>query len=227
MNPRLALGLLLGLLVATPAGAAPAPAVAVEVPDAASHDAFGGGHDRGDVTLALQLGWPRLSLRGQVGAGHRLAPLIEIEATPSWRVEPAVGVGVSLVRRRRGRLSAEVLVGGHAQHGALAQRGPSAAARLRVMGTAPRLGLWFAVGTRHTLLLDRTTVRSAEGTEVSWSARHRWSPHFAGGVVWALHRNVGLEVGLDWTLVDVGVVAVSLPGFHVGLQFGAGDEGGR
>ncbi|MCP4873614.1 MAG: hypothetical protein GY898_33425 [Proteobacteria bacterium] len=198
------------------------PGLAADAPDAASFDALGGGHDRGDVTLALQGGWPRLSLRGQVGAGARLAPVLEIEATPSWRIEPSLGVGISLLRRPEGRLSTEVLLGWHAQHGALAQRGPSAVARVRVMGTARRIGFWLAIGTRHTLLFDRTTVRRSSGEEVSWSARHRWSPHLAGGFVWAVHRNVGVEVGLDWTFVDVEVVAISLPGIHVGLQFGGG-----
>ena len=94
-------------------------------------------------------------------------------------------------------------------------------ARVRAMITAKVVGAWVAAGTRHTLLFDRTTVTSADGTESTWSARHRWSPHLTGGVLLALHSNVGLELGMDVVFVDVGVVGISLPGVHASLIIGA------
>jgi len=201
-------------LVAAPAHAEP-PA------ESAAFDSIAGGAAKGSWTVGVQAGWPWLGLRGQVGLGA-VAPLLEIEAAPGWRLEPSGGLSIKLLRRPHGRLSAEVLLGWQVQTGTLAQRGPSGAARVRVMGIARRVGFWLTVGTRHTLLFDRTRTVSADGTTTDWAARHRWSPHLAGGIAITLHRNVGLEVGLNWHFVDVGTTAISLPGIHAGVHFGGG-----
>lgn len=198
-----------------------APATsASELPSAAAASALGGGHERGEITLMLRGGWPRFSVRAQVGVGRRLAPVVEVEATPSWRVEPALGLGIKLVGSEKGRISAELLGGWHVQQGALPQRGPSGLARIRALVTGRVVGAWLAVGTRHTLLFDRTTLRSSAGTEITWSARHRWSPHLAGGVAFSFHPRVALEVGIDMVFVDVEVVGLSLPGIHASLLLG-------
>ena len=188
---------------------------------AATHSALGGGHERAEATFLIRGGWPRLGLRGQMGAGRGLAPLLELNATPSWRVESSLGLGFKLAKSRRGRISAEALLGWQLQYGSLPQRGPSAVARVRALVTGKVVGAWIAVGTRHTLLFDRTTVTSAAGTDTNWSARHRWSPHLAGGLTLSLHSHVGLEFGLDMVFVDVGVVEVSLPDVHASLIIGA------
>ncbi len=218
---RLVLFVLPFLLLAPGAAGADEPAASADAsPRHATWAALGGGHDLGQVTVGVLGGWPRLSLRVQAGVGKGWAPLAEVEATPSWRVEPSLGLGRDLVVRRKGRLAAELLLGWHLQSGVLAQRGPSGVVRFRATATGKVVGCWFALGTRHTLLFDRTRTVSADGTEVAWSARHRWSPHLAGGIAFAVHRNVGFSLGLDWTFVDVGTIAVSLPGIHAGLQIG-------
>lgn len=204
-----------------------APATASAEGPSAVPSAIAGGHERGELTVMFRGGWPRLGLRAQVGAGRGLSPLLEVEATPAWRVEPAVGLGVQIARSTRGRLSAELLLGWQLQYGTLAQRGPSGVVRLRGLLMGRVVGAWLAVGTRHTLLFDRTTIHSATGTDVDWAARHRWSPHLAGGAVFALHPRVGLEVGMDLVFVDVGVVAVSLPGLHASLIVGVPPRPGR
>jgi len=212
---RLHLLILLGLALSTPS-----LAVAEEAPTNAVHSTLTSGHQRGEFTLSLRGGWPRLKIRAQVGAGRRLAPLVELEVTPEWRLEPSLGLGISLAKSARGGIAVEVLAGWHLQYGTLAQRGPSGVVRIRGLLTGRVVGGWFAVGTRHTLLFDRTTLRSSSGTEVEWTPRHRWSPHIAGGVAFNLHPRVGLEVGLNMVFVDVEVIDISLPGFHASLIIG-------
>ena len=184
--------------------------------------ATSGGHVRGEWSVDLRGGWPRFAARAQVGVGKGWSPTLELVGTPSWRVEPSLGVTKSVLRGSKGRLVLELLAGWQVQTGSLAQRGPSLVARVRPLIQGKKAGFWASLGTRHTVLFDRTTRRSVEGTDVSWSARHRWSPEIGFGGVFVLTPQVSLTVGLDLTFVDLGTIALSLPGFQAGLQFGRG-----
>ena len=178
--------------------------------------------ERGDWGLDLRGGWPRFAARGQVGIGGGWSPTVEFVGTPSWRVEPSIGLSKSLLKSPRGRLVVELLGGWQFQTGSLAQRGPSLVARVRPLLSGKRVGLWLSLGTRHTLLFDRTTRRSIQESKVTWSARHRWSPEVGLGVVVRLAPRFSLTFGLDWAFVDVGTIALSLPGLQAGVQFSGG-----
>jgi len=200
-----------------------APSVNVEASgEYASHDMLGGGSKPGAWAVGFQGGWPWLGARAQVGLPGGLTPVIEVETALFRRVQPSIGVSGRLFGGAKGRLSGEALIGWQTQTGVLEHRGPSATARLRVIGIAGRVAPWFALGTRHTFLFDRKRIVRRSGETVIWSSRHRWSPHLAGGVAIGITKNVGIDVGLDWHVVDVGTVEVSLPGFHLGVQFGGG-----
>ena len=188
----------------------------------ASLDVLGGGSDPGAFAVGVRGGWPWWGFRFQVGVKGGWTPLVDLDSALGRRWEPGVGVGKRIFDHPRGRLSAEILLGWQFQTGELAQRGPSGAMRLRLLGIVGRVNPWFLVGGRHTLLVDRTRTITAEGTSTRLSARHRWSPHLAFGVVVGITKHVGFDIGVDWHFVDVGTVAVSLPGIHLGVQFGGG-----
>ncbi len=223
----LALGGLVALLGGRPGLASAGPKDLPEPPalaagELASLDVLGGGSDPGAWAIGLRGGWPWFGLRFQAGMKGGWTPLADLDSALGRRWDLSLGVGKRILDHPRGRLSAEVLLGWQFQTGQLEQRGPSGAIRLRLAGIVGRVNPWLAFGGRHTLLLDRTRVITADGTNVTWSARYRWSPHLAFGVVVGITKHVGFDVGIDWHFVDVGTVAVSLPGVHLGLQFGGG-----
>ena len=229
-------GLVLGLALAAPVQAEPVQAEPVQAAEAAqvgeppalakgelaSLDVLGGGSDPGAWAVGVRAGWPWMAIRAQVGLRGGVTPLLELDTALFRRWQPSLGISGRLLDHPRGRLSVEVLLGWQIQTGDLAQRGPSGAVRLRLLGIVGRANPWLAVGGRHTLLFDRTTTITADATTVDWSVRHRWSPSIAGGVVIGITKHIGLDLGLDWHFVDVGSTAVSLPGIHLGVQFGGG-----
>lgn len=193
-----------------------------DVPDAASLDFVGGGSDAGTWVVGASGGWPWFEARAQVGLPKGWTPVLEVESGLFRRWHPSIGLSNRLVDAARWRLSAEVLMGWQVQTGTLAQRGPSAVGRVRVLGIAGRVNPWVMLGTRHTLLFDRTrTIREA-GTTTEWGARHRWSPHVSAGVVVPITPRAGFDVGIDWHLADAETTAIALPGLHVGVQLGGG-----
>lgn len=208
------------VLAATPAAAQEPPALANG--ELASLDILGGGSDPGAWAVGVRAGWPWFAVRGQVGLPGGVTPLIEVDSAVFRRWQPSLGISGRLLDHDRGRLSVEVLLGWQIQTGDLAQRGPSGAVRLRLLGIVGRANPWLAVGGRHTLLFDRTTTISAAETTVAWDVRHRWSPSIAGGVVIGITKHVGIDIGIDWHFIDVGAVAISLPGIHLGVQVGGG-----
>jgi len=224
------MGLTLALVVAASASsvsAAPNPKDLPEPPalangEFASFDVLGGGSDKGAWAVGLQGGWPWFGARFQVGLAHNWTPIVDLDTALGRRWQPSVGIGKRILDHPRGRLSAELLLGWQIQTGDLAQRGPSGVFRLRLLGLVGRVNPWLMVGGRHTLLFDRTRTITADDTTTKWSARYRWSPHFAGGVVIGITKHVGIDIGIDWHFVDVQATAVSLPGIHLGVQFGGG-----
>ena len=94
--------------------------------------------------------------------------------------------------------------------------------RARLLFRLGRVSPWLTLGSRHTVLFDRTQTIRANGTTTEWSARHRWSPQIGFGVVVGVTRQFGFDVGVDWHLTDVETTAVSLPGLHLGVQVGGG-----
>ncbi|HPH25423.1 MAG TPA: hypothetical protein PLA87_01145, partial [Pseudomonadota bacterium] len=56
-------------------------------------------------------------------------------------------------------------------------------------------------------------------TQITWTARHEWTPWGTLGVGIALTPRLGLDVGVDYGWVDA-PQSVAIPGFHLGLYFG-------
>jgi len=216
------------LIGAGPAWAAPThprdlpepPALAAG--ELASLDVLGGGSDPGAWAIGVRGGWPWVGMRMQAGMKGGWTPLVDIDTASFRRWDLSLGAGKRIVDHPRGRLSAELVLGWQFQTGQLAQRGPSGAFRLRLLGIVGRVNPWLAIGGRHTLLLDRARTIAADGTTTKWTARYRWSPHLQGGVVVGITKHFGIDIGIDWHFVDVGVTAISLPGIHLGVQFGGG-----
>ena len=189
----------------------------------ASWDLLGGApRDEATWSLGLQVGWPWSGLRAQVGLGKGFSLVGEADAALLRRFQPSGGLAWTLASREKGRLSIELLIGGQAQIGLLPQQGPSGLLRARLMGILGPVAPYLLVGTRHTLLFDRVRILSQdpERAETTVTTQHRWSPFFSAGVGFALSEYLGLDLGVDWHFVDVGHVAVSIPGIHIGLQIG-------
>jgi len=176
----------------------------------------------GAWATVVQGGWPWSGLRAQVGLAPRLTLVGEVDTAIFRRIQPSAGLAVLLLGTDKGRLSVELGLGGQVQLGELAHRGPSAALRLRLVAAPGPVGPFLVVGTRHTLLFHRTTTLRLDADEPDISVRteHRWSPWFQLGLAFAPSRHLGFELAIDWHFVDVGVVAVTLPGFHFGLHVG-------
>ncbi len=198
----------------------PAPALAAD--STASFDWASASSRPGGWTASVHGGWPWSGLRAQVGLNQRLTLIGEVDTAVFVRFQPSAGLALLLVGKSKGRLSLEICAGGLIQGGVLAQQGPSASLRLRLAGRPAPVGPYLAVATRHTFLFHRTQTRQigTEQADVTVRWEHRWSPSVQLGLTFAPKPHIGFDIGLDLNFVDVGVVALSLPGFHVGIHFG-------
>lgn len=216
--------LLLTLLAAAPEVDASSEHARPEDPktrflDAAPFDLVGGGSPRGDWALEISAGWPWQRLRAQLGVGHGLTPIIEVDSILARRFRPALGLGLRWLDRPHARITGEVLLGWDWQlTPELRKRGPNGELRLRLAFPVRRVAPYLVLATRHTLLMDRTTVETAAGEEVSWDARHAWILWGQLGLAVAITEQVGLDIGVDLPWVEP--PTPSIPGFHLGLILG-------
>ncbi len=183
-------------------------------------DGIAGGAPKGVWTVGLQGGYPWQTLRGQVGIGKGLAPIVELETALFRRWRPSVGLSIASVNVPRFRLSGEVLFGWLVQLGAAKRLGPQGILRLRFTLPLGRAAPYLVLGTRHALLTDRSTVIRADGTETTRKIRHNWTGWATLGVAIALTDSIGIDIGLDWPWVDA--PSVSIPGIHAGFWIGGG-----
>lgn len=187
--------------------------------DSAPFDLATGNSRRGDWALELSAGYPWQRLRVQAGVGHRLSLAAELDSALGRRLRPALGLSLRWVDRPHVRLSGELLLGWQwVLTPELAQRGPNGELRMRLAVPIRRVAPYLVLGSRHTLLPDRTQIVAAEGTRVEWSIRHRWTGWGSLGLMIALGQHVGLDVGIDFPWVDA--PTPSIPGFHLGLVIG-------
>lgn len=206
---------MLGLVAA--AGVAHALSIArIESPTAA---VLTGGSPRGRWDAGLAVGYPWTRLRVQRGLAGGWTPFVETDTALFTRWRPAVGVTLPWVDRTW-RLSGEATLGWLEQTGTLSQRGPSGSLGMRFGKQYGRLLPYLHAGSEHTLLVDRVVIDTAQGDIVEDSARHAWTLTGALGLGVVLGKGWGLDVGLDLPWVDV--PSVSIPGLHVGVQYGGG-----
>jgi hypothetical protein len=192
--------------------------------ESAAFDLVSGGSRRGDWALELSGGFPWQRVRVQVGVGKRLTPLVEMDTTLGRRIRPAAGLSLRWVDRPHVRLSGEVLLGWDWQLTPdRRRRGPNGELRVRLAFPIGRVAPYLVLGTRHTLLMDRTSIETASGTDISWDARQAWILWGSLGLAVAITENVGLDLGIDLPWVDP--PTPSIPGFHLGLILGG--WGGR
>lgn len=215
---------------AAPSEAPPAPSAAearsqrrARFRDAAVFDIVGGGSRRGAWAAHVHGGFPWLGVRGQAGVGPRgLAVGADLESALLHRFRPALLLALRWVDRPRVRLTGEALLGWLIQTGETRRRGPNLELRLRLAVIVGRAAPYLSASTSHTLLPDRTTVSTAAGETRHVSYRHEWIPRATLGVAVAIHRHVGLDLGVDLAWYDAPSKTPSLPGFHLGIAFGGG-----
>jgi hypothetical protein len=169
--------------------------------------------------MGLSVGYPWTRLRVQRGLEGGWTPFVETDTALFTRWRPAVGVSLPWIDRRW-RLSGEVTLGWLEQTGTLSERGPSGSLGLRMGRTRGRVVPYLHAGSEHTLLVDRVVVDTAQGDEVSHTARHAWTLTGALGLGVNLGKGWGMDVGLDLPWVDV--PKPSIPGIHLGVQYGGG-----
>jgi hypothetical protein len=187
--------------------------------ESAVFDVVGGGSRKGDWALELSAGFPWQRLRVQVGAGRGLTPLVELDTVLGRRFRPAAGLGLRWVDRPHVRLSGELLLGWDWQLTPdLPRRGANGELRMRLAFPIRRVAPYLVLGSRHTLLMDRTTIETAGGPEVTWAARHAWIAWGSLGLAVAITEHVGLDFGVDFPWVEP--PTPSIPGFHLGLILG-------
>ncbi len=189
--------------------------------DPAAFDIPGGGSPAGAWAVGVSGGYPWSSVRAQVGLPGGLTPVLGLETALFRRWEPSVGVSGRILDRPRGRISGELLIGWTVEAGEVAQNGPRALARVRVLGILGRVAPWFSVATGHTVYVDETVRISAEGETSELSPRHEWTPVIEAGVVVGITKNLGIELGFDWHFVGA-PERFALPGLRLGVHFGAG-----
>ncbi|MBN93302.1 MAG: hypothetical protein CL928_04410 [Deltaproteobacteria bacterium] len=202
------------LVLSTGPALAQGPSVTVDWASASSRP--------GAWSTGVQGGWPWSGLRAQLGLAQRVTLVGELDTAVFRRFQPSAGLGLLLVGTPKARVSLELGLGSVVQGGVLPQQGPSGTLRLRLVASPGPVGPYLVAGTRHTLLHDRTrTYRlGVEDPEVSVQLSHRWSPWLQVGLAFAPTRHFGFDVAIDWHFVDVGVVALTLPGVHFGIQVG-------
>ena len=171
----------------------------------------------GQWDAGLALGYPWTRARVQRGLDNGWTPFVEVDSALYTRTRPAVGMSLPWIDRRW-RVSGEATVGWLEQTGTLAERGPSGSLAMRVGRARGRVLPYLHAGTEHTLIMDRVVTDTADGEVIENVARHAWTLTGAMGVGIALGRGWGLDVGLDLPWVDV--PRPSIPGIHLGVQFG-------
>lgn len=187
--------------------------------ESAPFDLISGNSREHDWALELSAGYPWQRLRVQGGLGHRVTLFGEVDSVLGRRWRPAVGVNLRWVDRPHVRMSGEVLLGWQwVLAPELAARGPNGEARIRLGFPVRRVMPYLVLGTRHTLLFDRTRIERAEGTDTSWSVRHAWTGWGSVGIAVAITEHVGLDFGFDLPWVDP--PTPSIPGIHAGLLIG-------
>jgi len=187
--------------------------------ESAPFDVVGGGSRKGDWAVELSGGTPWQRVRTQLGIGKGLTTLIEMDTVLGRRFRPAAGVGLRWIDRPHVRMSGELLLGWDWQLTPDRQRrGPNGELRMRLAFPVGRVAPYLVLATRHTLLMDRTTLETAAGPEVSWDARQAWIAWGSLGLVVAINEHVGLDFGIDFPWVDP--PTPSIPGLHVGVLFG-------
>lgn len=216
--PRVLLPLCLGLQpLAAVAGESASP-VAQSSLNVAAFDVMGGGSREGHWATGIQAGFPWQAVHVQYGLKDGWTPFVEVDSALLRRTQPSIGMALRWVDKPRFRLTGEALVGWQHQAGILPHSGPSLALRLRAAWVGRHILPYTAWTTRHTLLIDQTVLETASGSESTLTAQHRWDALAVVGMVIALGPQVGLELGLEYPYIDGS--AVTLPGFHLGLQFG-------
>ncbi len=187
--------------------------------ESAPFDLVGGGSRKGDWAVEASAGFPWQRVRAQLGVGRGLTPLLELDSVLARRFRPAAGLGLRWVDRPHVRLTGEVLLGWDWQRTPeLRRRGPNGELRLRLAFPVRRVAPYLVAASRHTLLMDRTTVATAGGDEVSWSARQSWILWGQLGLAIAITEHVGLDIGIDFPWVEP--PSISIPGVHVGVIVG-------
>ncbi|MEC7949317.1 MAG: hypothetical protein VX265_17245 [Myxococcota bacterium] len=176
-----------------------------------------GGSDPGVWDTGLAAGFPWHRVRAQRGLRNGWTPFVETSAALLTRWRPAVGVSLPWINRVW-RLSGEATLGWLEQGGTLSERGPSASLAMTMGRTRGVVLPYLHAGSEHTLHIDRVIIDTAAGDVIEDAPRHGWTLTGALGLGIALGGRWGLDVGLD--LPWVNVPKVSLPGVHLGLQFG-------
>jgi len=189
------------------------------LPEHPAFDMHGGGSKPGSWAGGMQAGFPWQAVHLQYGLEDGWTPFVEVSSALLQRNEPSIGLALRWVDRPRVRVTGEVLLGWQVQTGVLAHSGPSMALRVRAAAwVGRRIMPYTAWTTRHTLLIDRTALETASGTETSLTAGPRWDALGVVGVAFVLSPRVGLELGVEYPRTDGSTV--TLPGVHLGLQFG-------
>jgi hypothetical protein len=194
-------------------------AVAAERPEHPTAALVGGGSAPGHWDAGASVGYPWQTTRLQVGLSGGWTPMVEVESALFTRNRPAVGVGLRWIDRSW-RVTGEALAGWLLQSGTLARRGPSGELRVRASRAKGGVLPYLHLGSQHALLVDRTIVDTARGDEVTHALDHEWTLTGGLGCGFAIGRRWGLDLGLDLPWVDV--PTVSIPGLHLGVQFGGG-----
>ncbi len=164
-------------------------------------------------------GFPWSTLRLQLGTHSGFSPLIELQSARLRRWRPAIGFATHWLHRPRLRISGEWLFGWLIQTGDLPRRGPNAELRVRIAAPFRRLAPYLMVGSQSTLLANRTTISRADGAQTSWSFDGEWTGFATLGLVLAIKKRVGLDLGIDMTFYDVPNTQ-TIPGAHLGLIIG-------
>lgn len=187
--------------------------------ESAPFDLVTGNSRQGDWALELSAGYPWQRLRVQGGLGHRVTLFGEVDSVLGRRWRPAMGVNLRWVDRPHVRMAGELLLGWQwVLAPELAARGPNGELRVRLGFPIRRVMPYLVLGSRHTLLFDRTRIDRADGTDTQWSARHAWTGWGSVGIAVAITEHVGLDFGIDLPWVDP--PTPSIPGLHLGLLLG-------
>lgn len=182
-------------------------------------DVVGGASKRGRWAGQLTLGYPWQRARAQYGLKYGLTPLIELESAQAIRWRPSLGLGLRWLDTAHARISGEVLLGWLVQTTPeLNKRGPSGELRVRALFPFGRFAPYLSLSSQYTVLVDRTRIQRATGTDSEYSMRSELTLWGTLGVAVAITRRIGLDVAIDapW----VAVPTISIPGVHVGLYFG-------
>lgn len=166
--------------------------------------------------FTAQGGYPWQRLRGARGLNDDWTTFVEAESALIKRSQFSLGVTRTWLDVGTFTLGGEAQLGYFLQTDDLAQRGPTAALRMRFSRQSGRLLPYLMLGSRHVLLITHTLLHSAEGVESSYSAEHKWTPEGVFGAAFAINDTLGLDVGIDWPYIDAS--QLTIPGVHLGVH---------